>query len=191
MLICLYDTNICCFVLVHYVTDSFLGENYELHFTNTFLIYIKLLWIQLGRLEKRPPWKHGMTLQIYYQRKNVMLVSRWCDLHRIDMTADAGGSLHWYARMCYIIQCDNVYMLCLVGIHGTVVIALDCKPIGRAVDYAPGSWFITKFISFAQVVASIGLYYSAESWPKKHQSFRLLCLLHFYCVQICLLWIRI
>ena len=30
---------------------------------------------------------------------------------------------------------------------------LDCWPTGRAVDPAPGAWFITKFISFTQVVA--------------------------------------
>ena len=31
--------------------------------------------------------------------------------------------------------------------------ALDCWPTGRAIDPAPGAWFIPKFTSFAQVVS--------------------------------------
>ena len=30
---------------------------------------------------------------------------------------------------------------------------LDCWPSGRAIDPAPGAWFITNFISLAQVVS--------------------------------------
>ena len=31
--------------------------------------------------------------------------------------------------------------------------ALDCWTTGRAIDPAPGVWFVTKFISFAKVVS--------------------------------------
>ena len=37
---------------------------------------------------------------------------------------------------------------------------------GRAINPAPGAWFITKFISLAQVVPGPVWPYSAESWPK-------------------------
>ena len=44
--------------------------------------------------------------------------------------------------------------------------ALDCWLTGRAIDPAPEAWFITKFISFAQVLSGPVYLNSAESWPK-------------------------
>ena len=40
------------------------------------------------------------------------------------------------------------------------------RPRGQKIDPAPGVWFITKFISFTQVVSGLVWPYSAESWPK-------------------------
>ena len=67
-----------------------------------------------------------------------------------------------------VVVCQNCrgHMLCpddvsMGDIRGTV---LDYWPTGQAIDPAPVAIFITKFISFAQVVP--GPVYSVESWPK-------------------------
>ena len=42
----------------------------------------------------------------------------------------------------------------------------DCWPTGHAIDPAPGAWFMSKFISFTQVVSGPVQPDSAESWLK-------------------------
>ena len=44
--------------------------------------------------------------------------------------------------------------------------ALDYWPTGRGIDPAPGTCFITNFISIALVLSGPVKPYSAESWPK-------------------------
>ena len=86
-----------------------------------------------------------------------------CNLARMT-SARAKSKKGYYKK-----QCINISILPQGQLHITTErqcyhgSSLDCWSTGRAIDPAPGAWYITKFIPLAKVVPGPVYPYNAES----------------------------
>ena len=114
-------------------------------------------------MPQRFDYKHWFVIVV---KSNIVKPMRFSKLiKKFSITFDS--TKNTFTCSINMDQNNVVSMLLEVGRHSWYSdSALDCWPTGRAIDSAPGTWFTTIFISFAQVVSGPAEPYSAESWPK-------------------------